>query len=188
MKFSISARVILFFVLIAGLMGCGNKFIIIKDDVNISKYSKTKIATGFLVKRFFDQFIVYSRSGIVQDKDYSDSEKKELLNIIDNLSYADKKYIYFTMVYNMPFMSDELALKFSLRDANKQELIKDAYLIPIKIYEISQYGTAISYNYTWVIEISPPVDSQHIQPSQLPLTLNVLFPDQKERVYSINGI
>lgn len=173
--------------ILMNMIGCGANFAIVRDDVSTGRYSRTLMNAGFLRKSHFDQFIVYSRRSIVEDRELSGEEKKNLVSVIDNLNYSDNKYLYFNMVYNMPFLPEELRFQFNLTDSKSKDYIKEVYLIPLKIYEISEYGTRVSYNYTWVIEANPPIDSMQVN-SRQPLTLRIQFPDQKERVYNIDGI
>jgi hypothetical protein len=115
---------------------------------NSNKYAKPQKYAGIMNQAMFDYFMQIGRSSIVENKDLKESTKKQLLNELDNLKFKENYYLYFTMVYNMPFLDDELKLKFELLDNKKKNIVVGNTLIHQKLY---QYGALVSVNYSYVI-------------------------------------
>ena len=130
-------------------------------------------------QEMFDYFIRIGRNSIVSDKDLKESNKKELLNELDSLQFIENHYLYFTMVYNMPFLDDELNLKFELLNKNKQNYVIGDTLIYQKLY---RYGALESVNYSYVVYCKQSIE-QAIKDGATKFV--VKFPDGASNTYSL---
>ena len=164
----------------------GQSFKLIKDELPKDHvFNKVKLVLKSLNERFFSEFKLYTRRAVVEDKDYSEKEKKEIIDKVEKYEYKKNQFFSYTMAYDRPFLDDELNIKFQLVNSKNEDLIDDLSLFRIKHYIISNYGTRISYNYTWIIVSKIPITRKVLDKSSLPIQLILTFPNGKKRIYDV---
>lgn len=161
-------------------------FKLVKDDLPKDHlFNKTRLMVNLLSKQGFADLKMYTRKATVEDEDLTDAEKKEIISEVESLEFKPKQFFYYTMVYNSPFLDEEIDITFQLVDAQNNELIEDVRLFKNKILMITEYGSSMSYNYSWIISSKKQLTKKVIGKESTPINLIVTYPDGKQRVYKV---
>lgn len=162
-------------------LGMGAQFPIVKDTIKDSnKYKNLEYYCGFLNENGFKSYKYVTRNSIIEniDKEYSKEEQKSMVDTLDSLTYVEKGYIYFTMVYNAPLLTHELKLKFSIKNAKGDELFMGNTL---NIMKVTQFNIVTSVNYTFLLYLKKSYNDE----KNRPVLLTINFPDGAERIYKV---
>jgi hypothetical protein len=90
-------------------------FTLIKDELPKDHvFNKVKLVVKDLRKRDFDEFVLYTRRSVVEDKDYTESQKKEILERVEKYEFKENQFFGYTMAYDRPFLDEEIEIKFQL--------------------------------------------------------------------------
>jgi hypothetical protein len=163
------------------MAGCSSVSLEQNDVQPHSKYYGAQMRSEILNRDDYNQFVAYARRIAVENNRLTKKQKKELAYFADHLSYQKNKYIYFSLGNTIPYLKDELKLKFSLKDLNSTGVIQSISMIPIKHTLISNTGTQVGYTYTWIIESKNTLDN-----FASPLSFKISFPDGSTKTYKIN--
>ena len=149
-----------------------------------SKIGRCIFRAGQMTENWFKEFKVIAYRSIGEDKDMSDEEKSSMNEEIKSLKFTEGEYLFFTMVNNVPILSEELPNGFTIIDKKEKEYVKSHYLFPLKIYSIFQYGVTISYNYTFIIR-TDKIDMDNLTDEILPINLTIKYPNDKIIRYTV---
>jgi hypothetical protein len=160
-----------------------SRFPVEKDTSRQSvKYGKTEVYSGILNQNGFDEFRQYGRRMLVENSDLKEEEKIKIADSIDRMQYEDSRYLYFSILYNMPFLSSELKIKFRLVDEKGNDLYNGSVFVPIKQIIYISNESKVHYNYTFIIKSSKALN-QAIKESAVRLVAD--FPDGSETIFRI---
>jgi hypothetical protein len=181
MKKTFSASALLLICISSYAMGL---FTLIKDELPKDHvFNKVKLVVKDLRKSHFNQFVLYTRRSVVEDEDYSEAQKKEILNRVEKYEFKENQFFGYTMAYDRPFLDEEIDIKFQLLNSQNEDLLESVDLFKIKHHMISSYGTTTSYNYTWILVSKVPLNKGSIDKTSQPVHLVLTFKDGKQRIY-----
>ncbi|TAL29604.1 MAG: hypothetical protein EPN93_21180 [Spirochaetes bacterium] len=160
-----------------------SRFPVEKDSSRQSdKYGKAEVYAGILNQYGFDEFKRYGRRMLVENSDLKEEEKIKIADSLDKMQYEESRYLYFSILYNMPFLFSELKMKFMLVDGKGNNLYDGNVFVPIKQTIYGSYETQVHYNYTFFVKSSKALN-QAIKESDV--RLHATFPDGSETIFRI---
>jgi hypothetical protein len=172
--------VIILSILVSTFISCLGKFSVVRDGtLSNSKYLRTRMYSGIMNKRIFQEFKDRSRMIFIDNRELSAEQKKSIMSTIDKMQYEDNKYLYFTMISSTPYLPDELNFKFYLNNENGSKTSLKTFLVPTKWELITNYGSEFSYNYTYALEANNPLTNE------TKINLSVDMPDGSQMVYKV---
>lgn len=148
-------------------------------------FNKARVVVDKLSAGGFSDLQLYTRRAVDEDEELSDDEKAAIVKDVEGLEFKKNQFFYFTILYNAPFTKDETDIQFSLTDAAGNALLDDVKMFKIKQLVVSEYGSSVSYNYTYILVANTQVTKKVLGKSKLPVNLEVTFSGGRKRLYTM---
>ncbi|HBD94600.1 MAG TPA: hypothetical protein DDY71_16705 [Spirochaetia bacterium] len=155
------------------------------DDEFEDIYGKTYSNLDSMDEDDFDNMISLYKRSILEDNSLSDDDQEKLVNDIKTLKFEDNKYFYFTLINREPLLKKSIDLKFNMYNSKNENILSEVKFLSVKFTTFLNGITFISYRYFWVLKSNIPITEKNIDKNNLPIYLEVIFPNSKNMKYSL---
>ena len=163
-------------------------FSLVRDDIN-KKYiyesfgDYSWVYSGEFPGTHYNLLEQAGRNSIMQDSGTSMKEKEEeIKNFKEKFKWEKNSFYYIWLYSNNAFTDKEIDFKLDLVDRNLNSIVDYRQKFWIKV--LFGYGGTQNHYY-WIIKSKKPITKDNYDESQLPIYLNVTFPNGKVRRYQI---
>ncbi len=188
-----SIVICLAFVITSLMAGCAgmalNQGKIVSDQV-----SKTYIKDTFGVVTYtnlyfsipwdFNDAIRAYKEGLLSDNSLSEKQKQEKFDeVTKDFGFVENGYLIYFFRLESPALFKAGEFSFTFNDQSGNAMIKKTVPMSNKVTVTSKYGSSISYNYLWMMQLNKPFTRENFPSGKYNVTIT--YPNGEKLVYEL---